>query len=104
MLSDMAEYCGTPQAKARSNSEHKVCLRKRAILRLLDRFGHFWACSRVQGEAADGGLQANGRCLAQVSATNGPTFFLLLYLTVESSQRLSSFEMSTDLAGNYHRS
>jgi len=37
MLFHMAEYCGTPQAKARRNSEYKVCLHERAILRLLDK-------------------------------------------------------------------
>ena len=35
-LAYMAEYCGTPQAKARRNREHKACLNKRDILRLLD--------------------------------------------------------------------
>jgi hypothetical protein len=29
-------YCDTPQSKGGSNREYKVCLRKRAILRLLD--------------------------------------------------------------------
>ena len=36
MLFHMAEYCGTPQSKERSNGEYKVCLSERAILRLLD--------------------------------------------------------------------
>jgi len=37
MLFYMAEYCDTPQSKERSNWEYKLCLNKRAILRLLDR-------------------------------------------------------------------
>jgi len=32
----MAEYCGTPRLKERSNSEYKVCPNERALLRLLD--------------------------------------------------------------------
>ena len=34
----MAESCGTPQSKERSNREYKICLNKR-VLRLLDQFG-----------------------------------------------------------------
>jgi len=36
-LSYMAEYCGTPQSKERSNREYKVCLNERAS-RLLDSY------------------------------------------------------------------